>query len=269
MDNRGPNKLLFIFSVLILAVFPASCAVVEQPGPQEASEILWHAKTPAQILEHLREKREQIKNLAAYFSLSVDPPPQGQPSHMGGIMFFSRRPDGPCVRIKGLGPFRRILFDLVQKGDDLRIYVPSKHTLFVGRIGRKKGAENVWGELFRTMFSDFSGAVASRNSPLLFRDDMVIVPLVDGEIRLDRKNGLVRQWHVGEKTVAYDLYDRKPGLPPVPMHITVSTKDGSRHAVCRLSQVDVNGDLADVFDLSAYRPKALRDLKEMSTMSGP
>ena len=269
MGNKQHHIQPYIFSLLLLAFLVSSCAVVERPHPPEEAAFPWEGKTPAQVLEHLRKDNEKITDLTAAFSLSVDPPPEGQPSHIKGVMFYARRPEGPCVRIKGLGLFGLVLFDLVQKGDEIQIYVPSKHTLFLGRISQGKGPKNVWGDLFKTMFSDFSEASVSGKTALAFNGDMVIVPLEEGEIRIERKNGLVRQWHHCEKIVMYDRYDQKPGVPRVPTHITLSNKDGSQHAVCRLSQINVNSNLADIFDLSGYKPKNVRDLNKLEMMSRP
>jgi hypothetical protein len=269
MGNRQHHIQPYIFTLLLLAFLVSSCAVVERPHPPEAPELLWEGKTPAQVLDHLRRDNEKISDMTAAFSLSVDPPPEGQPSHIKGVMFYARGSEGPCVRIKGLGLFGFILFDLVQKEDEIQIYVPSQQTLFKGRITQEKGPKNVWGDLFKTMFSDFSGASVSGKTSLAFNDEMVIVPLENGEIRIERKSGLIRQWHHRENIVIYDHYDQKPGGPPVPTHITLSSKDGSRHAVCRLSQINVNSNLTDVFDLSGYEPKNVRDLNKLEMMSGP
>jgi len=269
MGNRQHHIQPYIFSLLLLASLGSSCAVVERPHPPEEPELLWEGKTPAQVLLHLRKDNEKITDLTAAFSLSVDPPPEGQPSHIKGVMFYARRPEGPCVRIKGLGLFGFILFDLVQKEDEIQLYVPSQQTLFLGRTSPGKRPKNVWGDLFKTMFSDFSGANVSGETALAFHEDMVIVPLEEGEIRIERKSGLMRQWHHRDKIVMYDRYDQTPGGPPVPTHITLTNKDGSRHAVCRLSQINVNSNLIDVFDLSGYEPKNIQDLNELKMMSSP
>jgi hypothetical protein len=269
MGNKRHHIQPHIFSLLLITSLVSSCAVVERPHPPEAPELSWEGKTPAQVLERLRKDNEKITDLTAAFSLSVDPPPEGQPSHIKGVMFYARRPEGPCVRIKGLGLFGLVLFDLVQKGDEIQIYVPSQQTLFLGRTSQGKGPKNVWGDLFKTMFSDFSGASVSGETALTFNEEMVIIPLEEGEIRIERNSGLVRQWHHPEKIVMYDHYDQKSGVPPVPTHITLTNKDGSRQAVCRLSQINVNSNLTDVFDLSVYEPKNVWDLNKLEMMSRP
>ena len=265
-DNRYHRRLYFFCCFLIACSF-LSCALRKKGPVIKEPEIQWDTKTSDQILDELRNRKHQITDLTAAFSLSVDPPPSGQPSSINGVIFFARRPEGPCVRIKGLGFFGRVLFDLVQTGDTLRIYVPSRHTLYRGRTGKGEMAGNVWGDLFATMFADFSGESVPRASRPAVRDDTVILPLVDGEIRIGRRTGLVRQWRLRKKIITYDHYDHRPGWPPVPMRIEVSTEDGARHALCRLSQVNINSDIGNVFDLSGYNPKSVRPLDELGGTS--
>ncbi len=257
ISNQGLFFLLFSASLMF------SCAVPEKVHPPEASSIEWSTKTPAQILEHLQHDQGKIKDLTAAFSLSVDPPPEGQPSHMRGVLFFEKKPEGPCVRIKALGPFGRTMFDMVQKGNTLQIYIPSRKTLYKGDIDLKGKNNNIWEETLRTMFSDFSGSSVSEESILIFKEDIIIVPLKNGKLMIDRKNGLVRERHTKNKIIIYDRYDQKPELPPIPTHIEVKTTDSPLRAVCRLSQIQINQNISDAFDLSAYNPKDVRDLKDL------
>ena len=259
------NQYLFI--LLFSASLIISCAAPEKVNPPQASDIEWDTKTPEQILEHLQHDQEKVKDLTAAFSLSVDPPPEGQPSHMRGVLFFAKKPEGPCVRIKGLGPFGRTLFDLVQEGNGLQIYIPSRKTLYRGEIDLKEKNNNIWEETLRTMFFDFSGSSVSEKSVLAFKEGTIIVPLKNGKLMIDRKSGLVREHHTKNKIIIYDRYDQKPELPPIPTHIEVKTTDSPLHAVCRLSQIQINHNISDAFDLSAYKPKNVRDLKDLDMTS--
>lgn len=259
------NRTLFF--LLLSAFFMFSCAAPEKIHPPVTSEMDWTTKTPEQILEHLKHDQEKVKDLTAAFSLSVDPPPEGQPSHMRGVLFFAKKPEGPCIRIKGLGPFGRTMFDLVQEGNALQIYIPSRKTLYKGEIDLKAKNKNIWEETLRKMFPDFSGSRISEGSVLTFKEEMVIVPLHNEKLMIDRKSGLVREYHTQKKIIIYDRYDQKPEVPPMPTYIEVKTTDSSLHAVCKLSQIQINRNLSDAFDLSAYNPQNVLDLKALDGVS--
>ena len=218
-------------------------------------------------MERLRHDQERITDLTAAFSLSVDPPTEGQPSSLRGLIFFSKRQEETSLRIKGLGPFGRILFDLVQTGNDLQVYVPSRKTLYMGKTGSTSQTRNIWSDMLRTMFADYSDLKIAPRADLTFKKGMVIVPLEHGEITNDSKTGLVRERQEKEKVIFYDQYEQEPGLPPIPTHIKVKETDSPLQAVCRLSHVRVNTPISEVFDLSAYNPMAVRDMKalEMKT----
>ncbi len=240
-----------------------SCAAPEKVNPPEACSIDWTTETPEQILKHLQQDQEKVKNFAAAFSLSIDPPPEGQPSHMRGVLFFEKKPEGPCVRIKGFGPFGRTMFDLVHQGNSLQIYIPSRKTLYKGEVDLKEKNNNIWEESLRTMFSDFSGCRVIEGAALTFNDEIVTVPLKKGNLLIDRKSGLVRERHSNNKILIYDRYDQKPEGPPIPTHIEVKSTGSNLHSVCSLSQIQINRNISDTFDLSAYNPKHVCDLKEL------
>jgi len=252
-----------IFAFILYAALILSCAAPEKMHPPEISDMEWHSKTPGQILAQLQQDQEEVKDLTAAFSLSIDPPPEGQPSHMRGILFFAKNPEGLCVRIKALGPFGRTMFDLVQEGNILQIYIPSRQTLYRGKTDLKEKDKNIWEETLRTMFPDFSKSRVPEGAVLTFREGMVSVPLNNGKLMIDHKSGLVREHHTQNKIIIYNRYDQKPELPPIPTHIEVKTTDSVLHTVCKLSQIQLNRDISDVFDLSAYNPKNVRDLKEL------
>lgn len=256
-----PYRLAFLIC-LQTAFLCFSCAVSEKSHRPEPS-IPWDTKTSDQVLECLKHDQEKITDLAAAFSLTVDPPTQGRPSNMRGILFFSKRLEETSLRIKSLGPFGRILFDLLQTGNDLQIYVPSRKTLYLGKTNSTLQTQNVWSDMLRTIFADFSELKIAPRADLIFKNGTVIVPLVHGKIIINSKTGLVRERHEQEKVIFYDRYEQKSGLPPIPTHIEVQKTDSTLHAVCRLSHVRVNSRLSGVFDLSAYKPKVIRDLKDL------
>ena len=260
---------LNLFTVFLLCLPLASCAVFERSLPPTGPEIQWDRKNAKEILARLRHDQKRIIDLTAVFSLSLDPPPQGQPSHLHGLIFFAKGPNGPRVRIKGLGIFGRLLFDLMQKGDAIQIYIPSQETLYQGQAIKEEKTGNVWKDMLTTVFADLSRIPISEEPVLLFNNDTVILPLVNGELWLDRKNALPRQWHRKEQIVFYDRYEHKPDLPPIPTRFRVETTDGSQRAICRLSQVCVNCDIAHIFDLSGYKARFVRDLSELDALSSP
>jgi hypothetical protein len=250
------------FICLQTAFLCLSCAASDKSRHPEPS-MTWDSQTPRQVVERLRHDQEKIIDLTASFSLSVDPPAEGQPSTLHGVIFFLKSLKGTSLRIKGLGPFGRIVFDLVQTGDDLQVYVPSRKTLYMGKKDSTVQTRNIWGDMLRTMFADYSDLKTAPKADLTFKEGMVIVPLEHGEIMINSKTGLVRKRYERDKVIFYDRYEQEPGLPPIPTHIEVRKTDSTLHAVCRLSHVRVNSQLSDVFDLSVYNPMVVRDMKEL------
>lgn len=262
--NRSPQPLLGLF---LLCIALPSCALFKPSINTAKPEIEWHKKTPTELLSRLRDDQNSIKSLTAAFSLSLDPPPEGRPSNMRGVLFFASGSQGPLVRIKGLGPFGRLLFDMLLKGEEVQIYIPSKHTLYKGKANNQKESRNVWKEAFTAMFADFSTVAVPEKAVLSFRDNYVVLPLKDGEILIDRKTAQVRQWRRNGEVVTYDNFEHEPGLPSIPTQIDLVSNDESQKASCKLRQVCVNCDTTDVFDLSGYKPKSVRHLRELNKSS--
>ena len=258
--HRMPSTLLML--IIACCVFSSCVAGRQSPAPP-ATAIDWEDRTPRDVLAALRAEQEKITSLTAAFSLSVDPPPKGRPSHMQGVMFFSTAGANPRVRIQCLGFLGRILFDMVLKDGAVELYVPSRRTMFTGRADRA-GAGNAWQDVMSAMLFDISEAALPEDAALSFEKDMVVLQLKNGELRLDRANGLIRQWRQAETITSYDRYTaHTPGLPPLPEHIEIQAVDGSRRAVFMLSQPNLNKVPDDVFDLSDYTPEAVRDFSEL------
>jgi hypothetical protein len=257
-----------VLGLFVLCLVLSCCAVTKDPPPQAVPGLAWRQKTPKEILSRLRYDQNRIRSLSAAFSLSLEPPPEGRPSSLRGVLFFARGSHGPRVRIKGLGLFGRLLFDMVLKGDDIQIYIASQRTLYRGRADHLKKGGNVWKDTLTAMFADFSGASVSENAALTFRDDHVILPLKEGEILIDRKTAMVRQWRRKGEVITYDDFEHKPGLPSIPTRIDVQAHDASQRAFCKLRQVCVNCDTTDVFDLSGYKPRAVLHVRELEKASG-
>ena len=257
-----------VLGLFILCLILPCCAATERPFPRAEPEIEWHKKTPKEILSRLRYDQNRITSLTAAFSLSLDPPPEGRPSNLRGVLFFARGSQGPLVRIKGLGPFGRLIFDMLLKGEDVQVYVPSQRTLYKGKTENEKMGRNIWRDTLTAMFADFSSASVPEKAALTFRDDYVILPLKDGEILIDRNTAQVRQWRRKGEVITYYDFKHKPGLPSIPTHIDLRTNDESQRALCKLRQVCVNCDTTDVFDLSGYKPRSVRHVRELDKLSG-
>ncbi|MCP4667613.1 MAG: hypothetical protein GY849_14755, partial [Deltaproteobacteria bacterium] len=138
-----------------------------------------------------------------------------------------------------------------------------ERALYKGEAGDEALGRNVWKDTLTALFADFSRASVLEKAALTILDNHVILPLKDGEIRMDRRTALVRQWRQKGGVTTYDDYEHKPGLPPIPTHIEVRAMDGSQRAFCQLRQVCVNCDTAGVFDLSGYKPRSLRHVREL------
>ncbi len=257
-----------LIGLVLLCLLLPCCAATGPTFNGAEPEIDWRRKTPKEVLSRLGRNQNRITSLTAAFSLSLDPPPEGRPSNLRGVLFFSRGPQGPLVRIKALGPFSRLLFDMVLKGEAVQVYVPSQSTLYKGEAKNGERGRNIWKDTLTAMFADFSGASLPEKAALTILDNNVILPLKEGEIRLDRKTALVRQWRRKGEVTTYDEYEHKPGLPPLPTHIEVRAMDNSKKAFCKLRQVCVNCDTSGVFDLSGYKPRFLRHLRELDKLSG-
>jgi hypothetical protein len=250
-------SLSFVFFIL------ESCAPHRPAPPPRAAEIRWEGETSESVLSRLRRDRERVTDLSAYFSLSMHPPPPGQFSNLSGALFLGAGPKGPRSRIKAMGPLGRVIFDMVRAADHMAIYIPSRDTLYQGPVTDMPPGGPPWGEAFSALMADFSAAEPASGSRLVLADDEVIVPLADGELRIDRATGLISRWRSGDREIVYGPYAELPGYPPIPARIRLTALDGSREVVCTLSQIRLGGTLTDAFDLSSYRPRLVTGLKEL------
>lgn len=223
----------------------------------------WHETTPSDIITRLQNNQDNIRDMTAAFTISLDPPPAGQPSSLQGVFFFANSPDQKAVRVKAMGVFGRLLFDMIQKNDTVQIFIPSTRTLYRGNMENQDLAGNPFAQLFQNMFADFTKISAATGKDLIIRTHTVVVPLTDGELVMDRATGFITQWRRTDQTLFYDDYEIKNILQPVPARIRIVSENGNRKGMCRLSQIALNTDFGNIFDLSAYNPDHIKRMEEL------
>jgi hypothetical protein len=260
--NAYQRKCRVWACTILLCLMLCACATTEKefPGPEQT--IQWDQETPRSILDRLQKEQARIISLTASFSVLMDPPPQGQSSYLRGVIFFQKSAQGPRVRIKGLAPFGGTLFDMVARDDSVEIYIPARNTLYKGRREQTRPG-NIWADTLQNMFPDFSRARVRENAVLAFKRHSVILPLAEGEIHLHMESGHVFKWISGGRITLYDNYENQLDLPPIPARISVERIDSPTKAVIRLDQITLNSDLRDVFDLSIYKARTVRNLSEL------
>lgn len=261
IDRRPAIAIALVAALLAMPGCTAKMPP-RQLEPQGAI-INWEKETPAGVLSRLREEGLRLANLTAFFSLSLNPPPPRQLSHLSGILYLSQSPDGQAVRIKALRPFGRTLFDMVHKEGRTNIYVPARKTMYQGTAGAEPAGDSGMGQVFAALMINATSLTPSPNAALTIRNGEVILPLVDGELRLDRGTGLIRTVRRRRQEVHYERYQDLTGHPPMPSRIRVTALDGSRTAICTLKDINLPETLTGAFDLSFYKPEHIRKLNEL------
>ncbi|MBW1813810.1 MAG: hypothetical protein JRJ39_09095 [Deltaproteobacteria bacterium] len=251
----------FALAICLSSFMLPSCAIRSTAPPPKDKAIRWEIKSPTEVLDQLQLEQKRIADFTAGFSIILDPPPKGQPSNLQGVLFFSRNKKGPFVRVKSISVFGRVMFDLIQKGDFVQIYIPSRQTLYSGRMGKEIG--NDWQKVFTSLFADVSLMAVNKNADLVINKDTVILPLTEGVFHLDRKTGFVLKWVQEKRVLYYEDYIATPELPPFPTRILIRSSDNLNKASCVFNQVQINKDIHNVFDLSEYRPKFKKDISEL------
>jgi len=258
-----------VLTVPVLAAFFACSTGRPQPEMPVNAELDWRHETAATVLARLRDSRQKFTNLSAFFTLSLEPPPQGSFANLSGVLFVGEGNPRPPVRIKALGVFGRLLFDMVQSEKRLEIYVPAQQTLYQGTIDDKMPGESPFGEAFQVMMIDWSAMQIKAGTSLVFNGDEVIVTLTEGELHLDRRTGLIKSWKNGKQVVEYDDYQQEAGFTqPIPAHIEIRAIDNSQHAVCTLRNI-ARQDNEISFSLAGYNPVHIRELSELPGADGP
>jgi hypothetical protein len=254
---RWPCLLLVVGLLVLTACHTRHPAAVEPPTFD------WQGKTPEMVIERFRQEQEKIETFTAAFSAHTTTPAQGQPANLQGVLFFKRSEDGPMLRIRVLAPFGRTAFDMVNRQGVLQIYIPSRRTLYLGASGDAR-ANHPFQRLFAVLFIDFAVIEAAANNPIAIGELLVTLPLPDGYIRFRRASGLPFERKSGERTVHYDEYIHFEGLPSVPTLITVYEEGAEKgESICRLSDIELNTPLEEVFDLTGYQPDFIRQIQDL------
>jgi hypothetical protein len=256
------KKTAHFFFVLTLAIYPSgflfsSCAIRSTAPPSEDQTIHWEGKSSKEVLDQLQLEQKRIADFTTGFSIVLDPPPKGQPSSLQGVLFYAR----DKIRIKSITAFGRVMFDLVMKGDIIQIYIPSRQTIYSGKMENEKG--NPWQEVFNSMFANVAHMTVKKDTDLIIKNESVILPLTGGVFHLDRKTGFVKKWVQKQRVIYYENYISSSGHPPFPTRIFVRSMDNLKKATCVFNQVQINKGIDHVFNLSDYHPKLKRDISEL------
>lgn len=247
-----------LFSTLLACAGPSP----EAPPPAGPA-VRWEGRSAAAVLAELRREQDRIRDLSAAFSLSVDPPPEGRPSSMNGVILFSRG-DGPTrFRITALGPFGRTFFDMVRENGRLTVYVPSRDTAY---RGTPEGAVPAGGgpePVFADLFADLSEVRAAEDGVVVRENGNLLLPLEDGDLVLDPAGGLLRAWRRDEAVIEYGGYVQPSGGPAVPTRVLVRKRDGSLRVDCRLREVSLEPPPDGAFELPIKDSTTVRPLEAL------
>jgi hypothetical protein len=252
---------MIILAICVSALLLSSCHI-RWKRDRSWEGIRWEEKEPQQILDQLKSEQEKITDFTAGFSIILDPPPQGQPANLQGVIYYARSEKGPLIRIKSLSAFGQVLFDLIKKGNTVQIYVPSRRTLYNGAIEKDNG--NSWQNIFSNLFADFSRMTIQESSYLELAKGSVIIRSNNGSLYLDPDTGYVRKWEQEQHIIYYDDYLSTPGQPPFPKRIQMKASDSETETTCVFNQMQINKGIQNGFDLSEYQPEFKRDINELN-----
>lgn len=254
-----------MFGVVVMVLLTTISCVgkTAQPFFKEGARIDWEDETPETVLDRLQYSGRQITNLTSFFTLSLDPPPKGHFSNLSGILYLNKKEDGQKVRIKALGVFNRLLFDMIHTGSSMEIYVPSQKTLYKGKTENDLPGESPFGEVFESLMVDFSKMKIRKGASLVMQKDDVVIPLQGGELLLDKMTGLIMSFRNKRQEILYKGYQRVAGYPPVPIVIEINSLEDNRKARCELRDINFD-DNAENFSLALHKPRFVKSLKELA-----
>ncbi len=259
MTTKTPTILVLIFLVL------TACSFKHVPQESFRQTIDWVTETPASIKERLATATQQIEILSAFFQLNMNPPPEKMMSSMSGVITVDARESKPKIRIRAFQMFGSILFDTVTVGDETKIYVPRRKTMYVSRKAAQKVPNNKGPQaIFASMMIEPSTLAIRENMPIKISGDTVRVFLEDGWMDLAADSGLITAVHKRNVKTTYSKYTHLAGRSLIPTQISTQITDGSYRADCTLSKLSSPQTLpVDYFELAEYKPAVIKDLQEL------
>ncbi len=254
-------------TLIVLILFVAACAPRQEPPALDITGPDIAGKTPSQALEAMRQGREELRGLSAYFELNITPPPERGFSSLRGALLMDMAADTPQARITAFGPIGSTLFDMVRSDDAVQVYVPSQNTLYEGRLdgeSAQPGDErNSMDVVFSTVLRDPLAMEADDSSAITREDGLWRIPLRGGALFVDRETGLVTAFEDVDVRMEFERYIQPAGGPPMPSRIHMQSWTRELAATFRLEEVEANPVLTGAFDLSGYEPEQTRPIEEL------
>jgi hypothetical protein len=252
-----------VFLILCLPFLLFACGDIRSLPKDATSGEGGVEESVTDILHRLHLEQQRIMNLSAAFSLSLENPEQGWPSQIQGVIFWRKTEQNEeDLRIKGMSLLGKVIFDMVKKGNCIRIYVPFTRTLYRGKITDPVKGPGFMQPFTRALFPDFSSLKADEGASPENQGRLTVIPLKKGRLYLDRESGLIKVWQTPQRLIRYGGYFHQADLPPVPATIVSEALDGSPEIVCRLKQIQLNRGGLDM-DMPPYDIREIRDLKAL------
>lgn len=253
--------------LLLLSLFLFTGCTAINPDAPPAQNIDWSQESPESIKAKISSSAGELTILSAFFSLSMNPPPEKMMSSLSGVITIDSRGLTPKIRIQAFHLFGSTLFDMVQ-GDRVQIYVPRQKTMYIEEeTGGGKTEKDPRGPqaIFANMMLDPGSLILAPNQPLQIGADVVTLFLQDGWLNLDTKTGLIVSRHRDDMDIFYSAYTTVASTTVLPTRIRIETTDGSYKATCKLSKLSTPHDLPDqFFELSDYKPDHIKPLGELN-----
>jgi hypothetical protein len=257
------TRILTIISLLLLIL--TGCADKHVPKQSFSRNIDWSRETPATIKARVTVAARQLDIMSAFFQVNMNPPLKKMMSSMAGVITIDARKSQPKVRIRTFHLFGSILFDMALVDNEIKIYIPSKKLLYVGRRTEQKMTDNKGPQtIFANMMIDPTALAVREDKEIYITPDKVRVFLENGWFDLAADSGLIMAIHRGNLEINYSAYKELGEKTVVPTRIIMHLLDGSFRADCTLSRLSTPRELpADFFDLVEYKPVGIKDLREL------
>ncbi len=252
-------KPMFILFILLCL---AGCASHQPHVDLLNKHIDWSQETPDSVKARIVQSAQGIKILSAFFSLSMNPPPEKMMSSLSGVITIDSRNLKPKVRIQAFHLFGSTLFDMVNT-DVTKIYVPRKNTMYISQKDDKKTDDKGPQTIFANMMLEPSSLILTKQK-LEITKESIILRLQDGWLVLNPQNGLITSRHKDDIDINYAAYTTLANGSLLPTTINIATTDGSFKAKCTLSKISLPESLPeDFFKLNEYKPKDVVGMEKL------